>query len=103
MSQRERDRLKVMAAVVKGERTQAEAARLLKRGVRQVRRIQRRLEAEGDGGVIHRLRGRPSNSRKDRHLREQIIETYRREYPDFGPTLAAEKLAEQEDILTVPE
>ena len=95
MSQRERDRLKVMAAVVKGERTQPEAARLLKRSVRQVRRIQRRLEAEGDGGVIHRLRGRPSNSRKDTHLREQIIETYRREYPDFGPTLAAEKLAEQ--------
>ncbi len=34
MSQRERDRLKVMAAVVKGERTQAEAGRLLKRSTR---------------------------------------------------------------------
>jgi len=95
MSQRERDRLKVMAAVVKGERTQAEASRLLKRSTRQIRRIQRRLECQGDCGVIHRLRGRPSNNRKDRHLRQQVIEAYRRKYPDFGPTLAAEKLAEQ--------
>ena len=95
MSQRERDCLKVMAAVVEGERRQSEAARLLKRSTRQIRRIQRRLEAEGDCGVIHRLRGRPSNNRKDRHLRQQVIEVYRRKYADFGPTLAAEKLAEQ--------
>jgi len=95
MSQRERDRLKVIAAVVSGQASQAEAARLLKRSTRQIRRIQRRLEAEGDCGLIHRLRGRPSNNRKDRHLRQQVIEAYGRNYPDFGPTLAAEKLAEQ--------
>jgi len=64
MSQRERDRLKVMASVLSGRRRQREAARLLKLSVRQVRRIQRRLEAEGDGAVIHRLRGRPSNRRQ---------------------------------------
>jgi len=93
MSQRERDRLKVMAVVLSGRRTQPEAARLLKRSVRQVRRILRRLEAEGDRGVIHKLRGRPSNNRKSGPLRRQILTMYRQEYPDFGPTLAAEKLA----------
>ena len=64
MSQRERDRLKVMEPVMSGRRRQREAARLLGLSVRQVRRIQRRLEAEGDGAVIHRLRGRPSNRRQ---------------------------------------
>ena len=54
MSQRGRDRMMVMSGVLRGERTQVEAARLLKRSVRQIRRIQRRLEAEGDAGVIHR-------------------------------------------------
>ena len=63
MSARERDVLKVMGAVLSGERTQVEAARLLSKSVRQVRRIARRLEAEGDRGVIHRLRGRSSNHR----------------------------------------
>ena len=44
MSQRERDFLKVMAVPLSGRRTQAEADRLLQLSVRQVRRIQRRLE-----------------------------------------------------------
>ena len=56
MSQRERDVLKVMSAVLRGERTQAETARLLRKSERQVRRLQRRLEAEGDVGVVHRLK-----------------------------------------------
>jgi len=99
MSQRERDVLRVMAPLLKGERTQVEAARLLRRSVRQVRRIQRRLEAEGDRAVVHRLRGRPSNRRCDAAARRQALALYRERYGDFGPTLAAEKLAE--DGLTV--
>jgi len=93
MSQRERDRLKVMTLVLEGRRTQPEAARLLKRSVRQVRRIQRRLEAHGDIGVIHRLRGRPSNCAKDHDMKQQVLARYRERYMGFGPTLAAEKLA----------
>jgi len=92
MSQRERDRLKVMALVLEGKRKQAEAARLLRRSARQVRRIQRRLEREGDRGVVHRLRGRPSNHRTQAELRTSVLALYRDKYMGFGPTLAAEKL-----------
>jgi hypothetical protein len=92
MSQRERDVLRVMQGVIDGARTQAEAARLVKRSVRQVRRLQRRLEAEGDGALVHGLRGRPSNRRTDPVLRDRVLRAYRRSYPDFGPTLASEKL-----------
>jgi transposase len=96
MSQPERDVLKVMGPVLTGERTQAEAARLLKKSVRQIRRIQRRLEAEGDQGVIHRLRGQPSNHQSDEAFRKEVIAVYQADYSDFGPTLAAEKLAERQ-------
>ena len=95
MSQAERDRLKVMASVLTRQRTQAQAARLLGRSVRQVRRIQRRLEGEGDGGIVHKLRGRPSNNRKAPGFREAVLRIYRQDYPDFGPTLAAEKLTQR--------
>ena len=95
MSQRERDRLKVMTLVLEGKRTQAEAARLLKRCVRQVRRIQRRLEAQGDAGLVHRQRGRPSHRAKDDQVRQAVLQAYRQEYGGFGPTLAAEKLRER--------
>jgi transposase len=95
MSQRERDVLKIMAEVEAGGRTQREAARLLRRTVRQVRRLLRRLVAEGDGGIVHKLRGRPSNARLAPELRRRVLDAYRTDYGDFGPTLAAEKLAER--------
>ena len=93
MSQRERDRLKVMDSVLNGERTQVQAGRLLGRSVRQVRRLQRRIEVEGDVGVVHRLRGRASNARKDNSLRCQALGMYAADYLGFGPTMASEKLA----------
>jgi hypothetical protein len=90
IAQREPDCLKVQASVQDSRRTQAEAARLLGLGTRQVRR----LRAEGDQAVLHRLRGRPSNHRTDPRLRGRILDAYRRHFPDFGPTPAREKLAE---------
>ena len=95
MRQRERDRVKVMAPVLEGKRGQREAARLLKLSVRQVRRLQRRLEQEGDSGVIHRLRGKPCNAGWDLRERRAILEAYRKEFLGFGPTFACQKLSER--------
>jgi hypothetical protein len=95
MSQRERDVLKVMQPVISGERTQAEAAELLGVTVRQVRRIQRRLESGGDEALVHGLRGKPSNHQADDALRRKALEACRGRYKGFGPTLASEKLQEE--------
>ena len=102
MSQKERDVLKIMHGVLSGERTQAEAARLLKKTVRHVRRLQRKLEAQGDQALIHGLRGKPSNHCLDDALRQAVLKAYRRRYADFGPTFASEKLAE-EGLIVCPE
>src|SRR5450432_2793277 len=103
MSQRERDVLKVMSGVLKGERTQVEAARLLKRSDRQVRRLAKRMKAEGDKAVIHRLRGRASNRRLAAATRQTVLELYKSRYADFGPTLASEKLAEEHEVKVAKE
>ena len=95
MSQRERDRLRLLHSVLEGQRTQVEAARLLRLSPRHVRRLLQRLQQGGDAALIHRLRGRPSNHRKDAKLRRCVLQLYRKDYPDFGPTFAAEKLAER--------
>ena len=95
MSQKERDVLKILHAVLTGERSQAQAARLLRKSVRHVRRLQRKLQAGGDQALVHGLRGRPSNHRLDPAFRRQVLQAYRRRYADFGPTLASEKLTEQ--------
>src|SRR3954469_5932194 len=95
MSQRERDVLKILHTVLSGERTQAEAARLLGLSTRQVRRIQRKLETTGDQAVVHGLRGQPSNHRPDPSFKRSVLDAYRARYADFGPTFASEKLAEE--------
>jgi hypothetical protein len=102
MSQKERDVLKIMHAVLSGERTQAEAGRLLDLSVRQVRRLQRKLEAGGDAAIIHGLRGRASNHQAPKKHKRAVLAAYRRRYADFGPTFASEKLA-AEDLVVCPQ
>jgi helix-turn-helix protein len=94
MSQRERDRLRVLHSVLEGKHTQGEAARLLRLTARHVRRLLLRLEQGGDAALVHGLRGKPSNHRKDAKLRSRVLKLYRKKYHDFGPTFAAEKLGE---------
>lgn len=93
MSQRERDRLKTLHLVQQNKCSQVEAARLLNLSTRQIRRILRRLAAEGDVGLIHRSRGRPSHARKDALLRKQVLRIYAKDYRDYNLTFACERLS----------
>ncbi len=95
MSQRDRDTLFVLKPVLDGQRSQVEAARLLGLSTRQVRRLLARLQDEGDAGLIHKLRGRPSNRKTTTTTtKHNILSFYREHLQGFGPTLAVETLAE---------
>ena len=99
MSEKERDRLKVVEQVVAGKLTQSTAAEALEISERQVRRSIKRYRDDGDAGLLHRSRGQPSNRKIPEPVREQALVALRRDdWRDFGPTFAAEKLAEYEDI-----
>ena len=60
---------------------------------RQAKRVWRRYRVEGDAGLVHRSRGRPSPRSKPSELRQRVLARYEERYGDFGPTLAAEYLA----------
>lgn len=94
--QKELKRLHVIRKVIEGALTQRDAAGLILLTERQVRRIVKRIREEGDEGIRHKSRGRPSH-RKLR-FKEKIVQLYRTTYPDFGPTLFTEKLKEHEGI-----
>jgi len=98
MSQRDRDRLKVLHEAEKGHLTQRQAGERLKRSARWVRKLVARLRKEGDGGILHRLRGRASKRKIPEAVRQKAVRLVRREYADFGPTLAAEYLAEKHRV-----
>ena len=98
MSKRELSRIDVLARLESGRLTAAAASELLRVGERQVYRLMRRFREDGPAGMADRRRGRPSNNRLPDVLRDQAVALVRERYGDFGPTLAAEKLAERHDL-----
>jgi transposase len=95
--------LKVLHEVKQGHLTQAAAAEQLGISERWVRELVRRIRKNGDRAVVHGLRGRPSARRISREVQERAVELYRKEYSDFGPTLAAEYLAGQHQVVVSKE
>jgi DNA-binding Lrp family transcriptional regulator len=98
MSQKDWDRLKVLHAAKKGLLTQKQAGMQLRLSERWVRKLLVRLREEGEGGIVHRLRGRTSKRRLPEAVRQKVVRLVKREYADFGPTLAAEYLAQQHRV-----
>lgn len=98
LSTKERDRLKVLHEVKKGHLTQRVAAAQLGISDRWVRKLLRRIKREGDRGVVHRLRGRPSKRRLAESVRMKALALVKSKYGDFGPTLACEYLARKDAV-----
>lgn len=95
LSAGERRRLELLSRVKEGGLKLVEAARLVGLSYRQMKRIWKRYQKDGDVGLAHRRRGQPSNRRKDEELRQEVLARVRERYPDFGPTLASEELAKE--------
>ena len=90
--------LHVIRRVLEKEIREGEASEILSLSLRQIGRLVRRVRLEGDKGVIHKSRGRASNRRIPDEIKERVIELYRLQYWDFGPTLASEKLQERDEV-----
>jgi len=98
MSQKEVKRAQVLDMLKEDKISQQEASKRMGVSARQVRRLAKRYQAEGLGGLISKKRGRASNRRLDEATRTAVIELIGTHYRDFGPTLANEKLAELHGI-----
>lgn len=94
LSGKERERLVELQQVKEGKETLVEAKERLGLSERQMRRVWRRFLVEGARGLTHRSRGRRSNRALSDETRRRSLELYRERLEGFGPTLAAEKLAE---------
>ena len=100
MTQAERDRAQVLKQVCAGTLTIVAASKMLHVSERHLYRVLRRYRAEGDRGIIHRLRGRASNRGYPKRLKASVLDLYwRPEYRDYGPTLFAEVLLKDRKIL----
>ena len=98
MSQEELKRAHVIRQRLEGHLIQREAAIQLNLSVRHLRRLEERMRGQGERGLIHGSRGKPSLRRIPETIRQKVLRIYEKDYYDFGPTLACEKLLERNHI-----
>jgi hypothetical protein len=94
MSKQEFGRLDVLLRVQSGRLRVADACALMGLQRRQVFRLLRGLRQDGAPSLLSKRRGKPSNHRLPPEVRALALSIVRERYVDFGPTFAAEKLAE---------
>ena len=98
MSERDLQRIEVLSKVIDDRMTLVSAAHVLSLSERQVRRLLERIRAGGAASIRHKAIGRPSNNRISDGVRDYAVTLVGERYADFGPTLAAEKLAERDGL-----
>jgi transposase len=99
MSQQERDELEWLRRAKEGSISQREAAQKMGVSDRWVRKLLKRMIKEGDGVVVHGLRGRPSNRKLPAETQRQAVKLLKQpDWHDFGPTFASQQLAKRHGI-----
>jgi hypothetical protein len=90
------ERIYILRQVKERQITQAEAGEKLKISVRQVRRLMHRVQESGPSGI------QPKKQRGNRgfhdDFKQKVMQIIKEKYHDFGPTFAAEKLKENDNL-----
>lgn len=94
MSERELNRIEVLAQVDDGRLSVQNGANMLDITKRQMFRLLKRYRTEGAAAIRHKARGKIPNNKIHNAKREYAVALVKENYQDFGPTLAAEMLAE---------
>ena len=104
LDDRAQHRLYILSHVLAGELSVDEAAAVLRRSPRQIRRLLVRYRAEGASALVHGNRGRTPANRTDPDVRARLVELATTEFAGFNPVHFAETLAEegQPDLAVSP-
>lgn len=100
MSRKEINQIVILERLKKGEIMQVVAAQILKLSPRQVRNKMQRFKEYGPAGLVHKRRSSTGNRAWAKEIRNKAMEIIKEYYPDFGPTFAVEKLAQNHAIYT---
>ena len=98
MSNKEANRISVLDRLNKKEIKQRKAAEILDLSIRQIKRLIRKYRKMGIISLVHGNRGKVSNHRINQEEINKVLEIIKIKYADFGPTLAHEKLTENNQI-----
>jgi len=103
LSKRELQRGGVLARVKAGGLRLTDGAVLMRVSYRQAKRLWKRYQAGGVARLKHGNAGRGSNRARPAKQRKKILQKVEKKYGGFGPTLAAEHLASEDQLQVHPE
>jgi transposase len=89
--------------VKSGELRVKDAAELMRVSYRQAKRLWKRYRAGGAASMKHGNAGRVSNRKRPEKERKKILSKVEEKYSGFGPTLASEHLASEDQLKVHPE
>lgn len=98
MTQKEARRYEIINDLIAKKIDGSEAAKLLSRSIRQIKRIKKAIDRLGVEGVIHGNRGKTSHNKIDEEILKEAKKHLKTTYHDFNPLLAQEKLLELHEI-----
>jgi len=98
MSKKEINRIPIMERAIKKQLTNSQGAEIIGVSKRHFRRLKNQYKMYGVESLLHKSRGRTSNRALSEGIKDFALKIITEEYPDFGPTLALEKLTEKHDI-----
>jgi len=98
MSTEEINRTSVFSKMQVKALSQQQAAEDLGITTRQVRRLFKEYKKHGAIALVSKKRGLPSNHQLGNGVKEFVLAIIQEKYPDFGPTLAHEKIVEVHKI-----
>lgn len=99
MSSKEVNRIAIMEKLIKKEIKQKKAAQILRLSPRQIRRLKKEYKRKGIKSLIHGNRGKEPNNKISAGEINRAIEIVKKQYWDFGPTFALEKLQEFHQVV----
>ena len=98
MTAKELSRYEVIKRLIAKEINGTEAAKQLSLSIRHIKRLKAQVGREGVKGIIHASRGKPSNRRISEDKIKEMEKIVKKNYSDFGPLFASEKLEEEHGI-----
>lgn len=99
LTSKEQDRYDTTSQCIAKIITNAVAATRLNLSIRALQKLKRKVEKEGEAGIIHGNRSRVSNRATDARTKNTIIAFLnKKKHRDFGPTFATEQLVKQKGI-----
>jgi len=91
-------KIRLIEQLIKNQITIEDCIEILKLSKRQIYRLKKKYEKGGEISLIHGLKGKKSNHSYSQVTKKKIINIYRSDYSDYGPTLFSEKLLKNHNI-----